>query len=152
MLVAKEIMSREVISVSPELSVDKLAQLFAEKKINGAPVVDGEGRLLGVVTESDLIDQTKNVHIPTVVSLLDSLIFLGNPAKLDKDLKKMTGTTVRDIFSADLVTVGEETPLAELATIMAEKKIHTLPVVAGGELVGVIGKGDLIRAIGQGGA
>ncbi len=150
MRLAKEIMSTEVITVSPELSVDKLAKLFAEKKINGAPVVDEAGLLLGVVTESDLIDQSKNVHIPTVVSLLDSLIFLGNPAKLDKDWKKMTGTTVRDIYSPELVTVGEETPLAELATIMAEKKIHTLPVLAGGRLVGVIGKGDLIRAISQG--
>jgi len=147
MLTAGEIMTSEVITVNPEMGVEELAELLWEKKIGGAPVVDGQGQLLGVVTESDLIDQSKKVHIPTVLSILDSLIFLESPAKLDHEIKKMTGTRVADIYTEKPVTVSDSTPLDELASIMAERRVHTLPVVRDGRLVGVIGKSDLIRAV-----
>lgn len=149
MLTAKDIMTREVITVGPDLPVKELAALLLSHRIGGAPVVDAEQKLLGVVTENDLIDQGKNVHIPTVISILDSFVFLENPNKMDQEIKKMTGRTVRDICASEMVTVSEETPLCDIATIMSEKKIHTLPVMAGGVLVGVIGKTDLIRAIAQ---
>ena len=151
MLTAKDIMTRQVITVSPEMSVKELADLFLTRKIGGAPVVDAEQKLLGVVTENDLIDQGKNVHIPTVISILDSFLFLESPHKMDQEIKKMAGSTVRDICASELVTVTEETPLNDIATIMSEKKIHTLPVLSEGVMVGVIGKTDLIRAISQGG-
>ena len=151
MLTAKDIMTRGVITVRPELPVKELAALLLAHRIGGAPVVDADKKLLGVVTESDLIDQGKNVHIPTVISILDSVVFLENPNKMDKEIKKMAGCTVRDICASELVTVTEETPLCDIATIMSEKKIHTLPVMSDGLLVGVIGKTDLIRVISQGG-
>lgn len=147
MLVAREIMTDRVITVSPETRVSELARILATENIGGAPVVDGEGRLLGVVTESDLIDQTKKVHIPTVVAILDSLIFLERPDRMEKDIRKIAGTVVGDIYTPNPVTVSEETPLDEIATIMAKKHVHTLPVMRGGELVGVIGKGDIIRTL-----
>lgn len=147
MLTAGEIMTRELITVTPEMGVEELAGLLWEKKIGGAPVVDAQGQLLGVVTESDLIDQNKKVHIPTVMSILDSMIFLESPAKLDQEIRKMTGTKVADIYSRKPVTVEETTSLEELASIMADRKVHTLPVTSGGRLVGVIGKGDIIRAM-----
>ena len=147
MLVAREIMTDRVITVTPETTVSELARILATENIGGAPVVDGEGRLLGVVTESDLIDQTKKVHIPTVVAILDSLIFLERPDRMEKDIRKIAGTVVGDIYSPNPVTVSEETPLDEIATIMAKKHVHTLPLMRGGELVGVIGKGDIIRTL-----
>jgi len=150
MLTAKDIMTREVITVTPELSVQELATLLLTRKIGGAPVVDGDGKLLGVVTESDLIDQGKNVHIPTVVSILDSFLFLESPNRMDQEFKKMLGRTVGDICAKEMVTVSEDAPLSDIATIMSEKRVHTLPVLSGGELVGVIGKTDLIRAISKG--
>ena len=145
MLTAKEIMSKEVITVKTEMPVSELADLLWKKKIGGVPVVDDNGSLVGVVTESDLIDQNKKVHIPTIMTILDSMIFLENPAKLDKELKKMTGTTVGDIYSTEIVTVSENTPMYEVATIMANQKVHTLPVVEDGKVLGVIGKADIIR-------
>jgi CBS-domain-containing membrane protein len=147
MLVAREIMTTKIITVTPETAVSELAQILATSNIGGAPVVDEEGRLLGVVTESDLIDQTKKVHIPTVVAILDSLIFLERPDKMEKDIRKIAGTVVGDIYSKNPVTVSEETPLDEIATIMAKKHVHTLPVLRGEQLVGVIGKGDIIRTL-----
>ncbi|VAW41618.1 hypothetical protein MNBD_DELTA03-1057 [hydrothermal vent metagenome] len=146
MLTAKEIMTTKVISVPPDMTVEKLAALFFEHKIGGAPVIE-DGNLLGVVTESDLIDQNKNLHMPTVINILDAMLVFGNPNKMDQEFKKMAGRTVRDIFSKHSVTVGEDTPLNEIATLMAEKHVHTLPVVTDGKLVGVVGKSDLIRSI-----
>ena len=81
MLTAKQIMTRKIITVELELEVSELASLFWKNRIGGAPVVDGSGKLLGIVTESDLIDQSKKVHIPTIMTILDSMIFLENPAK-----------------------------------------------------------------------
>ena len=147
MLTAKDIMTRQVITVPPSMPVEELAALLCEKKISGAPVVDEDNSLVGVVTESDLIDQTKKFHIPTVVSILDSVIFLDKEEKVEKEIRKMTGRMVKDICTSSPHTVSEETPLDELATIMAEKKQHTLPVLKDGKLVGVVGKSDIIRTL-----
>ena len=144
---ACEIMTREVITVTLETSIQELAQILSANNISGVPVVDKDGNLIGIVTESDLIDQNKKVHIPTVVSILDSFFFLENPDKMEQEMRKMAGVTVADIYSASPITVTEETPVDEIATIMAEKNVHTLPVVAGGQLKGVIGKKDIIKTI-----
>ena len=89
-------MTKEVITVTPETPVEKLAAIFCEKKISGAPVVDGEGNLIGVVTESDLIDQSKKIHIPTMISLLDSVIFLESSKNMSI-LKKTFNFTLEEI-------------------------------------------------------
>jgi CBS domain-containing protein len=144
---AIDIMTKDVITVRPEVSVTELALLLASHGISGAPVVDDDGRLIGVVTENDLIDQKKKIHIPTVVTILDSVFYLENPDRVEKEMRKMAGVTVRDIYSRAAVTVTEETPIDEIATIMAEKKIHTLPVMRGESLVGIIGKRDVIKTL-----
>lgn len=144
---AVDIMTKDVITVRKETTVAELANTFFTNNIGGAPVVDAEGHLLGVVTESDLIDQSKKVHIPTVITILDSVIYLENPEKMEKEMLKMAGATVGDIFTEDPETVTEETSLEEIATIMSEKNIHTLPVLRDSELVGIIGKGDIIKTL-----
>jgi predicted transcriptional regulator len=150
MLKAEDIMSREVITVNENASVRDLASLFISHDISGAPVVDATGKVIGVVTENDLIFQNKKVHLPTAVAILDAFLFLERPEKMEKELKKIAGAKVGDICSRNLISVGPETELEELATLMAEKKIHTLPVMEGEQLVGVIGKSDIIRLIAQG--
>ena len=149
MLHAKDIMTREVVTVLEETSVNDLAKLLSEKRISGVPVMNDNGNMMGIVTENDLIDQTKKVHIPTVVGILDSFLFLESPKKLNKDLQKMAGIKAGEICCREVISVEEETPLDEIATIMAEKKIHTLPVTSSGKLVGIIGKSDIIRTLAQ---
>ncbi len=144
-------MTTQVITADEAMSVKSLAKLLFEHHIGGMPVYDKNKKVIGVVTESDLIDQNKKVHIPTVVAILDSFIFLESPDKLEKDIKKMAATTVGDICSRKLVSVRPDTPLDEVATLMAEQQVHTLPVMDGEQLVGVIGKSDIIRTIAQGG-
>ncbi len=144
---AKDIMSTDVITAKESMSVKELAKLLYENKISGVPVFDDNGKVIGVATESDLIDQNKKVHIPTVVAILDSFVFLENPEKMEKDIKKMAATNVGDICSHELVSVAPDTPLDEVATLMAERQVHTLPVMDGEKLVGVIGKTDIIRTL-----
>jgi len=150
MLTAKDIMTVKVITVTPDTPVKTLADILWKHRISGAPVLDENGDLIGVVTENDLIDQTKKLHIPSMISILDSVIFLESQDKMKNEINKMAGTVVRDICSKKLVSVEESMPLDEIATIMAEKKVHTLPVVAAGKLVGVIGKSDIIRTLAGG--
>ena len=76
--------------------------------------------------------------------------FLENPEKMEKEMRKIAGTKVGDIFAREIITVQQDTSLDEVATLMAEKKVHTLPVLDGKKLVGVIGKSDIIRTIAQG--
>ncbi|HHB75089.1 MAG TPA: CBS domain-containing protein [Desulfobulbus sp.] len=144
---AKDIMTTNVITAEESMSVKDLAKLLYENKISGVPVFDDKGQVIGVATESDLIDQNKKVHIPTVVAILDSFVFLENPEKMEKDIKKMAATNVGDICSHELVSVKPDTPLDEVATLMAERQVHTLPVMDGEKLVGVIGKTDIIRTL-----
>ncbi len=144
---ARDIMTKEILTVTPKTSVSELAELFTTHNINGVPVVDDEGRLLGVVTENDLIYQKKKVHIPTVINILDSVIYLESPEKMKQEMQKITGVTVQDIYTSNVITIGQETPIDEIATIMAEKNIHTLPVLDNDNLIGVIGKGDIIKTL-----
>jgi CBS domain-containing protein len=147
MLTAKDIMTSEVITVQMHTTVNELAEVLWKNRISGVPVLDDDGNVVSVVTENDLIDQSKKVHIPTMISLLDSVIFLESSKKTEEEIRKMAGNSVQDICSKELVFVSEETRLDEIATIMAESKVHTLPVMKDDELVGVIGKSDIIRSM-----
>ncbi|MDI6729068.1 MAG: CBS domain-containing protein [Thermodesulfovibrionales bacterium] len=147
MLKAKDIMTKDVITVKPTTTIEDLARIFIEKNISGAPVVDNNGDLIGIVTENDLISQNKRLHIPTVVRLFDAFIMLESPSRIEKEIKKMAAVTVADICVRDVITVAEDTPVEDIATIMSEKKVHLIPVVEGRNVRGIIGKMDLIKGM-----
>ena len=142
-----DVMTRDVITVTPDTPLRELASILSEKHINGVPVVDEKGNVLGVVCESDLVNQNKPLHIPTVFVILDSVIPLENPWRLQKEFKRLAATTVGDIYSRPAVSVDPETDLSEVAQIMSKRKVYTLPVLEGGKLVGVVGKADVIRSL-----
>lgn len=146
MLKAKDIMTAKVITVKTETTMEELARVLIENHISGVPVVDAQGKMIGVVTENDLISKNSRLHIPTVLRLFDAYIPIGT-GKMESEIKKITATTVDEICSKDVITVDEEASVEYIATIMTEKKIHTLPVTRGGKLVGIIGRKDLIRSM-----
>jgi CBS-domain-containing membrane protein len=147
MLTASDIMTQDVISVHQETPVAELAKLLTSHHISGVPVLDDDNNVVAVVTESDLIDQSKKLHIPTVVTILDSVFYLENPDKMEAEMKKIAGTKVAEICSGTPKIITPETRLDEIATIMAEDNIHTLPVLDNGKLVGIIGKKDIIKTL-----
>ena len=148
MKTAQDIMTKNVVSVTLETSVRDLARALLNNNISGVPVLDKKGKLCGIATESDLIFQNKRLHVPPFITILDSFLFLDNPEKMEHELKKIAGATVLDIYTEEVVSIEPGTPLDEIATIMIEKKMHTLPVLSeNGEMVGIVGKKDIIRTI-----
>lgn len=146
MLKAKDIMTRDVITVKPSTTIEKLARKLMKHQISGTPVVDEHGNLKGIVTENDLISKNSRLHIPTILRLFDAFIPLGT-SRLEDEIKKMAASIVEDICTKEVITVDAEASLEDIATIMTEKRIHLLPVLKRRKLVGIIGKKDLIRGI-----
>jgi len=147
MLTAKDIMTRTVVTVKPETSIEELASLLVKHQISGVPVVDDAGALYGIVTENDLISQNKRLHIPTVVSFLDAAIYLESSKKFEAEVKRITATKAGDICARKVLTISEDTTLVDIATIMDEKKSPLLPVVKNGKMVGIVGKRDVVKAV-----
>lgn len=149
MLTAKDIMTKNVITVTPDTSVEVLASILVKNQISGVPVLNDAGELYGMVTENDLISQNKRLHIPTVVGFLDAAIYLESSKKFEQEVKRLTATKVGDICARRVLSISEDTTLVDIATIMSEKKIHLLPVVRGNKVVGIVGKRDMVKAVAQ---
>ncbi|MBW1704945.1 MAG: CBS domain-containing protein [Deltaproteobacteria bacterium] len=147
MLNASDIMTTEVITVKKETNLKDLAGLLYRNHINGVPVVDDDGLLIGIICESDLIRKNKKLHIPTVVAIFDWVLYLESPKKIEKEIQRISATTVEDLYIKEVVMVDEKTPVDEIATIMEEKKVYTIPVMDGNRLVGIVGQADLIRTL-----
>jgi len=147
MLYARDIMTTEVLTVSPETSIADLSKTLENRKIGGLPVVDKDGRLVGVITQSDLVERARDLELPPAINILDLHIYLQIPSHLIQRVEKMLGTTVGDCMSPNPVTVAPDTPVSQIAALMAKQKVHTIPVLDGGKIVGIIGKMDLVRAM-----
>ncbi len=151
MLTAKDIMSTKVITFTPDTEIIAAARVLLEKRINGAPVVEGD-RLVGILSQTDLVAQQKILSLPSLFTIFDSFIPLRSYEKIDQEMKKISAMTVGAAMTAKPVAVQPDTPISDIAQIMVEKKIHTLPVVEGDRLVGVVGKEDVLRTLlGSGG-
>ena len=144
---AQEIMTREVITVQEDTPVSEVAQLLTEKRISGLPVLNQAKELVGIVCESDIIDQSKKLHLPTIINLMGYLVFLESGKTFEKELKKMMGLVARDIMSSPVKTIAPETTVEAIAALMAEQRIHSIPVLEGNTLVGIIGKKDIVRSL-----
>lgn len=147
MLKVKDIMTKDVITVSPETEVVQATKLLLEKRINGVPVADNTGKLVGILCQSDLIAQQKKLPIPSLFTFLDGLITITSMKHLEKEVQKVTATNVKDIMTHSPTTVKPDTDVETVATLMVEKNFHTLPVVDEGKLVGIVGKEDVLRTV-----
>lgn len=142
-----DVMTRDPITVRPETSLNEAIKILAERRISGLPVVDETGKLAGVISETDLMWQETGVTPPAYIMILDSVIYLENPTKYERDLHKALGQTVGEVMTKkDLVTVAEDYPLRQAAQLMYERKVHRLLVInAAGQLIGVLTRGDIVR-------
>jgi CBS-domain-containing membrane protein len=147
MLTAKDIMNRKVITVRPDTEITKAAGILLEQKINGLPVVDDKGGLVGILCQSDLIAQQKKMPIPSLFTFLDGLIALTSMKQIEKEVRKIAAIVVSDAMTADPVTVAPDTGIDTVAALMVDNSFHTLPVVENGRLVGIIGKSDILKTL-----
>lgn len=147
MIKAKDIMTRNVISVGPDTEIAQAARLLLEKRINGVPVINSAGKLVGILCQSDLIAQQKSIPIPSLFTLLDGYIPLTPTKRMDKEVEKIAATKVAEAMTAPPMTVDPETDIEKIAALMVEKNFHTVPVVDANTLVGIIGKEDVLRTL-----
>ncbi len=147
MQTAKDIMTADAVTVSPDTPVIDAAKLMLERHFNGLPVVDDQGQLVGVICQSDLVTRQKTLKLPSYFVILDTMIPLSDTDAAEQEFKKIAASNVEGVMTSKVITVSPETPLAEVANLMVDKKLHTLPVVENGALVGVIGKEDVLRTL-----
>ena len=149
MSTAKDIMTTDVITIKKSASIEALANLFIEHKVNGITVENDNGNLIGMVTEGDLIEQNKNIHIPTVIALFDAVIPLEGQKTFEYEVKRLTASKVEDIYNAKVISVTPDKDAQYIGTLMAENDIHTIPFIDKGKLLGIIGKVDVIKGMTQ---
>ena len=150
MIKVKEIMTREVLTVTPDTEITQATKLLIDNRINGLPVVDEEGKIKGILCQSDLIAQQKKLPLPSFFTFLDGFIPMTSMKQLEKQIQKVSATTVGNVMTPNPVTVNPETYINHVAALMVDKNYHTLPVVEGGKLVGIVGKEDVLRTLTSG--
>ena len=143
-----DVMSRDPIVVRVETPLNEAIQILAEHHISGLPVVDDVGKLVGIISETDLMWQETGVTPPAYIMFLDSVIYLKNPATYERDLHKALGQTVGEVMTKNPITISPDKTLREAATIMHDRSVHRLPVLDDtDQVIGILTRGDIIRAM-----
>ena len=141
-----DVMTAEVLTVKPDTPLNKAIKMLADKRISALPVVDESGKLVGTLSERDLMWQESGVEAPPYIMLLDSIIYLQNPAQHDKEIHKALGQTVGEVMGDRPLTITAEEPVREAARLMHSKEIRRLAVIDKQEqVVGIITQGDIVR-------
>jgi CBS domain-containing protein len=141
---AKDVMTASVVTVSPTARVHEVARLLAAYRISAVPVVDEQRRVIGIVSEGDLL---RRKEIGTNKRRSWWLELFAGPDTLAQDYAKAHSLAVRDLMSAPVISVAEDTPLAEIADIIEEHAIKRVTVIREGKLVGIVSRADLVRAL-----
>ena len=141
---AKDIMTTNVITVSPDEPVADIARLLIERGISAVPVVDVDGALHGIVSEGDLVHRIRGDH-----ELPRSwwLSLLGDPKDTPQEYLKSHGRTAADVMTADVIAVTEFTSVSEIAETLETKRIKRVPVVEDGKLKGIVSRANIIQAL-----
>ncbi|NEP02994.1 MAG: CBS domain-containing protein [Symploca sp. SIO2E9] len=143
-----EVMTPDPIMVGPQTSIREVIKIIAEQRISGLPVVDNAGKLVGIISETDLLWQEAGVEPPVYIMFLDSVIYLENPARYDHELHKALGQTVEEVMSGHPVSVKPDLSLRKAAKLMQEKSIRRVAVTGdGGKVIGILSSGDIVRAM-----
>jgi len=143
-----DVMSRDPVVVKSETPLKEAVQILAERRISGLPVVDDAGKLVGIISETDLMWQETGVTPPAYIMFLDSVIYLQNPGNYERDLHKVLGQTVGEVMSKNPITISANKSLKEAAKVMQEHSVHRLPVLdSEGQVIGILTRGDVIRAM-----
>jgi CBS domain-containing protein len=146
-----EFMTTDVLTVTPDTTVDEAIQLLAQRGISGAPVVDADGRLVGLLDDTDIILSEARLHAPTVVELFGAYLTLpGEQKRYEHELRHALGQTVDDLMHHEPPFVGVDATVEDVASVIVERDVGRVPVVdADGRVVGIVTRGDLVGALGR---
>jgi CBS domain-containing protein len=145
----REVMSTPVSTLRPDDKVEQAADVLAAKDVGSLPVIDDDGKLLGILRDDDLIASESRVHVPTFINFLGlGMAFPGEMKHLERELKKIAGATVRDVMQTDPPAVTPDATLEDVATIMHDRGVNSVPVVdTDNKVVGIVARADVVRFI-----
>jgi len=145
MLTVADVMTRDVITIAPDTPVEAVARLLYEKQISGVPVVDDQNRVVGILSEGDLMAHSAAIGGDKPRSWW--LRFFGDTASRAEEYLKTHGRTAADVMSRSPMTVAPSARLAEVAHLLEKHRIKRLPVVDDGKLVGIVSRANLLRGL-----
>ncbi|MCU1430269.1 MAG: hypothetical protein JWL83_4269 [Actinomycetia bacterium] len=145
----RNVMTLNAMTLRPEQAITDAADILAEHRFGGMPVVDGSGHLLGLLRDEDLIVSEARVHVPTFITLLGATIPVpGTMHHLEEELHKFAGATVEDVMDKECPTIGPDDTLEDLASMMWEHDVTHVPVIDNDrKVLGIVARGDLVRFI-----
>ncbi len=148
MLKARDIMNSKPPFCLQYTPIEDISKRFSNEGITGMMVVDEEHRLLGMITESDLIDQQARLHVPTALALFDMVIPIGEK-RFEQELQRLRALNAENLMQEDVQTIAPDDGLDHIASLMADEHVHHLPVIEDDEVLGLITKHDVICALVQ---
>jgi CBS domain-containing protein len=146
----RDIMTRDIVKVKPGTSVSDIALLMSQHRISGVPVVDEQDRVLGVVTEMDMVVRNTRFKLPAFFTLLNATIYLETPAHIKERLHHMLGLTAREIMWEKAMTITADASIEDLAELMVGRRANPIPVVENGRLAGIVSRSDIVRWMAKG--
>lgn len=143
----KEVMTKAVVSVNRDSTIDEIAQVLIDNKVSGLPVLSDGGYLIGIVTEGDLLRREMSPRLPEFINILGAVIYYHGVERYNEDFKKILAQTASDIMTEDLITVKEDTDISEVARLMLNNNIKQVPVVDGSKLIGIVSRADIVKLL-----
>ncbi len=142
-----DVMTQDVVTLAPDASLADAADLLAEKGFGAAPVVDADGKIVGLLRDEDLLISEARLHLPTTIAILPGIEFTlpSSLRRYDEELKKAASSTVADVMEKDFKHVAPDADVADVATMMHEHDVTHVPVVKDGKVVGIVARGDIVR-------
>jgi CBS domain-containing protein len=141
----RDIMTRDIVKVTQDASASEIALLMSQHHVSGIPVVDDQDRVLGVVTELDMVVRNTRFKLPAFFTLLNATIYFETPGHLKERLHHMLGLTAGEIMSEKAMSVPAGASIEDLAELMVGKQVNPIPVVEDGRLVGMVSRSDIVR-------
>lgn len=146
-MLARDIMNKNVITVLEDTMIEEVADILTKNKISGLPVVNKAGKLVGMVTEGDLLHKETNPRTPGYLNILGALIYIGGVDKYKEDLKKLAATRASEIMTTDVITVSGDAKVEQVAAMMVNHNIKRVPVIENDALIGIISRADIIKTM-----
>jgi CBS domain-containing protein len=146
-MLVKDLMTTNVITVSPDTKVGEIAELIHKNHFTGVPVVNSEGRVLGTISERDFITASSGIYLPTYINLIGNIDYVqGAKKSLPHVVEEIVNATAKDIMNQDVPFATPENTIEEIAAMFAEKRVNPIPVTdSGNKLLGIISRSDLIK-------
>ena len=141
-----DVMTAPAMTVPPDMTVAAVARMLLDHSLRAVPVVEGR-RMIGIITETDLLMRDAKLHFPAYLGILENLLPIGGDRNLDDELRRVLGMTAREIMTEDVRTASPDDDLGDVAHEMVQRHLHAVPVVRGGVLEGILFPSNVVRLI-----